>query len=106
DLDTTAEALTRAVGDAVADLQQRLATLHATLREFRPDQTLAMRRHELGAQAARLEQLLGRALQAHKHELERLGTMLRILGPQATLSRGYSIARIEGGAILRSTQQA
>lgn len=102
DLDTTAEALSEAAHGALATLQQRLETRKGALRQFRPDQLLAMSRHQLDGLSGRLSHQLEAHLQQRRHELERLQTMLRLLGPQATLARGYSITRLENGEIVRS----
>jgi len=102
DLDTTVEELGEAAHGALASLRQRLEAQRGALRQFRPDQVLAMSRHRLDGLSGRLLHQLAAHLQRREHSLERLRTMLRLLGPQATLARGYSITRLENGALVRS----
>jgi len=105
DLDALSEALQRAVADRIAFLKQRVAAAGGTLREHRPDQMLAMRRHQVEAVAGRLRILATQQMEKAKRRLEHSAALLRILGPQATLDRGYSITRNASGEIIRSAAQ-
>lgn len=105
DLDAAAEELERAVADRLLVLKQRLITAAGTLREHRPDQMLAMRRHQMEVLGERLRMQLASQLEKTGRRLVHTATLLRILGPQATLDRGYSITRNAVGEIIRSTAQ-
>lgn len=50
-------------------------------------------------------QAFERALSAHEATLLQLQTSLRALSPQATLDRGYAIAQLTGGQVLRNAEQ-
>ena len=105
-IDDTAERLARLAKDGIADRRQRLESARASLREHRPDQQLRIRRGELDSLRERL--LRGGLLNLEnlRRRLEHAGNLLRVLGPQSTLSRGYSITRTEAGEIVRSVEQA
>ncbi len=105
DLDVLSEALRRAVADRIASLKQRVTAAAGTLREHRPDQMLAMRRHQVEAVAGRLRILARQQMEKAGRRLEHSAALLRILGPQATLDRGYSITRNAAGEIIRSAAQ-
>lgn len=105
ELDFAADALSRAASDQLGERRERLSALGATLREHRPDQVLAMRRHQLEGRAERLRRGFEQRLESLRRRLEHAGNMLRVLGPQATLGRGYSITRMADGEIVRSVEQ-
>ena len=105
-LDFTADELARAAADQLAAGKEQLVALHAAVREHRPDQLLAMRRHQLESVAARLQTGIAQRGEAMRHELDATAGLLRVLGPQATLGRGYSITRTESGDVVRSVTQA
>ena len=65
-----------------------------------------MRRQELGGLRERLLRGGAQRLDALRGQLEQAGNLLRVLGPQSTLARGYSITRTESGEIIRSVAQA
>ncbi|MEI6349959.1 MAG: exodeoxyribonuclease VII large subunit [Verrucomicrobiota bacterium] len=105
-IDMASDALGRASADRLAEGTRRLAGLQSALREHRPDQLLQMRRHQLEASAERLRRGFAQGSEALHRRLEHAGSLLRILGPQATLGRGYSITRTADGEIVRSVEQA
>ena len=106
DLDLTTEALKRAVADRLSGEDRRVELLRSAVREHRPDQLVAMRRHQLEGIAERLRRGLGQRLDTMKHGLEGVAGLLRVLGPQATLGRGFSITRTQTGELVRSVAQA
>ena len=105
-LDLAGDDLKRAATDHLVGQTRNLAALHAAMREHRPDQLLAMRRHQLESVATRLQAGVAQRCEAMQHELEAGANLLRVLGPQATLGRGYSITRTENGELVRSVAQA
>ena len=105
-IDDTAEGLARLMADGLAEQRRRLEAARSSLREHRPDQLLRMRRQELGGLRERLLRGGGQRLDALHRRLEHAGNLLRVLGPQSTLSRGYSITRTVDGEIVRSVAQA
>lgn len=104
-LDLTAAGLERGVGDRLAAHRQRLEALAAPLREHRPDQLLVLRRHELAAAADRLRRAAAQQLDTAGRRRDQAESLLRVLGPQATLARGFSITRRAGGEIVYSVAQ-
>ncbi|MCX6967684.1 MAG: exodeoxyribonuclease VII large subunit [Verrucomicrobia bacterium] len=105
-IDDTAEHLARLIADRLAEQRRRLEAARSSLREHRPDQLLRIRRQELGGLSERLLRSGSQRLEGLHRRLEHAGNLLRVLGPQSTLARGYSITRTEGGEIVRSVAQA
>ena len=105
-IDDTAERLARQVANLLAEQRKRLEAARSSLREHRPDQLLRIRRQELGGLRERLLRGGFQRLDALRGRLEHAANLLRVLGPQSTLSRGYSITRTEEGQIIRTVAQA
>ena len=105
-LDLTGEDLKRAMADRLAVERRRIAALRAAVREHRPDQLLTMRRHQLAGVAEWLRRGTAQRLDGMKRKLVGATSLIRVLGPQATLGRGYSITRTEAGELVRSVAQA
>jgi len=105
-LDDTEERLARLATERLSDERQRLQAARSSLREHRPDQLLRIRRQELDAFGERLRRGFSQRLDALHQRLEHTGNLLRVLGPQSTLGRGYSITRTDEGEIVRSVAQA
>ena len=105
-LDDMSERIARLAADRFAEDRRRLEAAHSSLREHRPDQLLRIRRHELSALSERVQRGTVQRLDAMLRRVEHVGNLLRVMGPQSTLSRGFSITRTEGGAIVRSVDQA
>lgn len=105
-LDDTSERLARGASERLTLARQRLEAVHGRLREHRPDQLLRIRRHEVAALGERLERGFAGRMEALRGRMEHAGNLLRVLGPQSTLNRGYSITRKEDGGILHSVAEA
>lgn len=105
-LDALAEALERNVRTG---LESRRAALAARAAVFQP-QTLrvatAGARQALANAAQRLQAALRTRLAAERARLDRAQGLLRVLGPQATLERGYSITLDAAGEPITSVAQA
>ncbi|MBS0657480.1 MAG: exodeoxyribonuclease VII large subunit [Verrucomicrobia bacterium] len=105
-LDLLAESLQRSVR---AGLEGRRAALGARAALLQP-QTLraatAAARLSVAHLRQRLEAALRRRLEAERARLSRVQSLLRVLGPQATLERGYSITLDPAGQPLTSVAQA
>lgn len=102
--DSAAEALQRALRERVVSERQRVASLLAAVKQHRPDQLLELRRHELTVHAGKLSHALQQGLAAHTQKLQRLGSLLRLLSPEATLERGYTLSTNAQGELLTSAQ--
>src|SRR5438874_7797747 len=119
-----ARALGRQLLDRVRDAQQRLdharemlqrclahkieaykrGLLHAlrVLQARSPVRELMMRRNRFADLHRRLVACPGRLLENAKHRFNRMEGILRVIGPDATLRRGYSITLDECGTIVRT----
>jgi exodeoxyribonuclease VII large subunit len=102
---------------ARARIGQRLTTLLTTeidrLEQLRSRPVLASsswlvdsRAEELGRYIDRSRDLVDRIVEKAASRLVELTGQLRALSPQRTLDRGYAIARLPGGAVVRSASQA
>jgi len=61
-----------------------------------------MRRNRFAELQRRLVACPVRVLENAKHHFQRMEGILRVLGPDATLRRGYSITMTERGKIIRT----
>jgi len=105
-LDLAHEAVQRAVRTSLDTRRRALLERAASLRQHRPDQVLTFHRARLATLGRRLAEAGPRLLSDHRRRFEKAATMLRLLSPEATLGRGYSITTLESGAMLRSAAQA
>jgi exodeoxyribonuclease VII large subunit len=74
------------------------------LSAFRSDRLLQAKRGELAALKLRLTQVLLSSVESRKNRVTELASFVRLLGPQQTLERGYSITIDAFGHIIRSKQ--
>ena len=78
----------------------------AVIRQHRPDRLVAMKRSQLESLAGRMANVLERQIQGRRAVLETKSGMLRVLSPQATLERGFSITTNEKGRVIASIHDA
>jgi exodeoxyribonuclease VII large subunit len=64
------------------------------------------RAEEIGRYLGRNSELVGHLVEKSRTRVTELRSQLRALSPQRTLDRGYAIAQLPGGAVLRSTRDA
>jgi exodeoxyribonuclease VII large subunit len=124
-IDRCARTLARQLLNRVRDAQQRLDHARETLRRclahriesyksgllniiraFQPRKLsgeLMMRRNHFADLHRRLVACPARLLENAKHRFSRIQGILRVLGPDATLRRGYSITMDDHGHIVRTT---
>jgi exodeoxyribonuclease VII large subunit len=95
-----------------ATLETRLHRLrdrvdHATrlLEMSRPDRLLAQRAESLRLLGDRLEQVVRRRLEEQRQRLVPLGNLVRTLGPESVLNRGYSLTVDAGGNVISSVSE-
>jgi exodeoxyribonuclease VII large subunit len=101
-LDLAAEALRRNLEERRRLGKQQLAIALGALRQHRPDQFVALRRQDFTASRERLDATFRHALKDQRARLARLAEMLRLLAPEATLARGYSITMKPDGTLISS----
>jgi exodeoxyribonuclease VII large subunit len=101
-LDLTRETLRRAALQGVSQTRAALATFANALKSHKPDRELAARRAGFSDLHRRFVALPSQLLGKRRERFGRLGKMLSVLGPQATLGRGYSITTDAEGNLVRS----
>jgi exodeoxyribonuclease VII large subunit len=104
EIDLATEALQRMIRERMRAAGQRFADGSAALRRHRPDQRVALGRERAGAQQARFDEIFRRQFEARRQRLARGHELLRLLSPEATLQRGYSITRRADGTVLKSAR--
>ncbi|HET6407689.1 MAG TPA: exodeoxyribonuclease VII large subunit, partial [Chthoniobacteraceae bacterium] len=104
-LDIAADNLQRATGNSLSESRQRLADFIAVLRQYRPDQLLAIRRSELEVALAKILNAAKRRIDSGRHSVQRLSDLLRLLSPEATLERGYTITTDAQGVVVKSVSE-
>lgn len=94
-------------------LAQRLAHDISQLEQLRsrpvlrnPESLLTSRSHDVFLLASRGRDHIDRALEAQSRHAAELRAALRALSPASTLARGYAIAQLTDGAIVRDAAQA
>ena len=105
-VDVADQSLRRAAESHMAEIRQRLDALGSRIRHHRPDQILALHRQKMGSVAAALAERFHQRLRHEKDRLARVGDMLRLLSPEHTIGRGYTITTTADGKVIRSTADA
>ena len=96
----------RAVEEKFAGLASRIESLGARVRQHRPDQVLALHRQKSRSLALALAAAFHQRVRREKDRLARSADMLRLLSPEQTIARGYSITALPDGKVVHSTSQA
>jgi exodeoxyribonuclease VII large subunit len=105
-LDLATEALPRALETHAREARGRLTQVVSRLRQHRPDQLLSVWRQQLQAVRQRLNAGAAAGLREPRQRLAAISGLLRVLAPEATLARGYSLTRTDDGALITSAAQA
>ncbi|MEO5753863.1 MAG: exodeoxyribonuclease VII large subunit, partial [Chthoniobacterales bacterium] len=105
-LDLAKESIGRAVERRRALERNRLTNAQLALRAHDPAREVAVRRQGLHEIRRRLGERSKQRLTEARERWDRLSGMLRILGPQATLERGYSITLGLNGKVIRRVAEA
>ena len=103
-LDLASEALQRTLRTRLDEKRRVLAEMAATLRQYRPDQVLALCHERLATMRRRLLERGHRFVLERRQRFDKAAAMLRLLSPEATLGRGYSITSTESGLPIASIQ--
>ena len=101
-LDHARETLRRCLGHKIDNYRRGLAHALATLQARSPARELMLRRNRFGDLQRRLRESPARVLENARHRFQKIEGILRVLGPDATLRRGYSITTDERGKLIRS----
>jgi len=101
-LDHARETLRRCLAHKIENYRRGLSYALATLQARSPLRELMLRRNRFGDLQRRFTELPMRTLEHARHRFQRIEGILRVLGPDATLRRGYSITRNERGQLIRT----
>jgi exodeoxyribonuclease VII large subunit len=101
-LDFARETLTRTLERRRLAERNRLAKADLALRAHNPARELAARRERWQEIQRRLGECSRQRINLLRQRWEHSAGMLRLLGPEGTLQRGYSITRDEQGTLIRS----
>src|SRR4029077_6445662 len=101
-LDHARETLQRCLAHKIDSYKRNLAHITRALQARSPARELTMRRNRFADLHRRLVACPARLLENVRHCFERIEGILRVLGPDATLRRGYSLTMTERGKIIRT----
>jgi exodeoxyribonuclease VII large subunit len=101
-LDHARETLRRCLSHKIDRYKRGLLHIAAALQARSPARELMMRRHRLVELSRRLLASPPRMIENARQRFQRTEGILRVLGPEATLRRGYSITINDHGAIIRT----
>jgi exodeoxyribonuclease VII large subunit len=101
-LDHARETLQRCLAHKIDAYQRGLMQALRVLQARSPIREMMMRRNRLADLHRRLLACPRQIVEHSKHRFARIEGMLRVLGPDATLRRGYSITTNERGQIIRT----
>src|SRR5947208_9741707 len=100
--DHARETLQRCLAHKIDSYKRGLLHITAALRARSPARGLMLRRNRLADLHRRLVASPVRLLENAKHRFRQMEGILRVLGPDATLCRGYSITTDESGNVIRT----
>jgi len=101
-LDHSREILRRCLAYKVDSYKRSLLHITRALQARSPARELMMRRNRLADLHRRLVACPERLLETARRRFQHMEGILRVLGPDATLRRGYSITTNERGKIIRT----
>jgi exodeoxyribonuclease VII large subunit len=101
-LDHSREILQRCLAHKVDSYKRSLLHITRALQARSPARELMMRRNRLADLHRRLVACPERLLETARRRFQHMEEILRVLGPDATLRRGYSITMNERGKIIRT----
>ncbi|MEY2538293.1 MAG: exodeoxyribonuclease large subunit [Verrucomicrobiota bacterium] len=101
-LDLSRETLRRHIAHRIDLSKRALIHIAATLQSRSPARELLLRRNRFVDIRRRFSDLPARVLQNARHRFHETEAILRVLGPDATLRRGYSITTDDKGKLIRT----
>ncbi len=101
-LDLTTDSLLRRLKQFVVDSRAALSTHAQSLKTHDPRRELLVRRNQWSDLQRRITAQAPRYLQIARERFHRVDGILRVLGPEATLRRGYSITSDLEGKVIQS----
>ncbi len=103
-LDHTREILRRCLVHKIDNYRRGLIHALATLQARSPARELMLRQNRFDDLQRRLGESPVRILENARHRFQKIEGILRVLGPDATLRRGYSITTDQRGKLIRSVE--
>jgi exodeoxyribonuclease VII large subunit len=82
--------------------RSQITKILAFLSAFRPDRLLDAKRRDVALTEMRLKRVVQARIESQKDSVRRLANSIRLLGPQQTLERGYSITLDANRNVVRS----
>ena len=101
-LDLARENLRRQIMHKIDNCKRALIQMARTIQAHSPLRELMLRRNRFVDLRRRLTELPKRVLENVRHRFREAEGILRVLGPQATLRRGYSITTDDRGKLIRT----
>src|SRR5947207_10686011 len=101
-LDHARETLQRCLAHKIDSYKRGLLHIAAALQARSPARELMLRRNRLADLQRRLLDRPKRAVETARHRFREIEGILRVLGPEATLGRGYSITTDKRGKVIRT----
>ena len=105
-LDLNAESLRRRLKQFVTDSRAALSARAQSLKTHDPKRELAVCRTRVGDLERRIVMQPPRLLQNARQRFQRVEGILRVVGPEATLRRGYSITTDSAGKVIQTVSAA
>ena len=105
ELDLATDSLSRRAGRAILDARATLASVAQKLQSHSPEREIAARQDRIRDLQRRFAALPSRQLEKVRQRFRQVEGILRVLGPEATLRRGYSITTTESGTVIKSVTQ-
>jgi exodeoxyribonuclease VII large subunit len=101
-LDHARAALRRCLSHKIDNCKRALIHMARTIQARSPARELTLRRNRFIDLRRRFAELPLRLLENARHRFRELEAVLRVLGPEATLRRGYSITTDDRGKLIRA----
>lgn len=105
-LDHAGESLGRCLFHKIDAYKRGLQHMAAALQARSPARELVLRRNRLTDLSRRLLEIPSRNLENARHRFREAEGILRVLGPEATLRRGFTITTDESGKLIRTVGSA
>jgi exodeoxyribonuclease VII large subunit len=105
-LDLTAETVRRKLKQIVADALAALSTHAQSLKAHDPKREVALCRNKATDLERRIVAQPAHLLQNARQRFQRAEGILRVVGPEATLRRGYSITTDDAGKVIQTVAAA
>jgi exodeoxyribonuclease VII large subunit len=104
-VDLAQDAVSRTISAAIAKMRQRVVSHGQRLQLHDPTHELAARRERVAQLTRRLSALPVAQVQAARQRFAHADAVLRLLGPEATLRRGYGITFDQSGKVVRNVAE-